>query len=429
MNLRCKKNLSPTENPEITLEVDEIAVSEVWLNLKIKKISSQLFFELERDGIVVWQGNVENDTLIYDGSLEPYKNYHYQGTFLDNKTNEIDITTMDTTSHDISWELQKFGDIGSSNLRDVVIINEDDIWLVGTIMARIMIPDILGYAGFHYSGVHWNGSSWEMRYIKDQNTQHNDRDLKIWGISHPASNLFLYGAFVSFEAGIFIGDNSFTAKNDNETKSQITRFWAASKDNIYACGKEGLLMCYQNNMWQPVETRFSSDIKDIWGCVDEQTGDNFIIGAVSLSSLTEETLKDYFEGLIKINKNHSLENIVLPDIHHLPFVFPTTVWFKSPKKIYMGGGGLFELKKGKGWVEYQQFRWKYNVNSIRGNDINDIFCVMDDGSIGHFNGKSWHFFSPPCFLKMTTLTVKDNLVIAVGEDGCQACVLIGRKIN
>ena len=49
------------------------------------------------------------------------------------KSNELTVTTMDTTSHNFTWQSWTFGDIGSSVLYDVAIINENNIWAVGEI--------------------------------------------------------------------------------------------------------------------------------------------------------------------------------------------------------------------------------------------------------------------------------------------------------
>ena len=69
---------------------------------------------------------------------------------------------MDTTSHNFTFEMITFGgQIGSSVLFDVAIINENNIWAVG----EIWIADTsqLGYT--KYNAVHWDGNSWELKRI------------------------------------------------------------------------------------------------------------------------------------------------------------------------------------------------------------------------------------------------------------------------
>jgi hypothetical protein len=53
---------------------------------------------------------------------------------LNNRSNELSVTTMDTTSHNFTFTTWKFGTIGSSVLYDVAIVYENNIGAVGEIM-------------------------------------------------------------------------------------------------------------------------------------------------------------------------------------------------------------------------------------------------------------------------------------------------------
>ena len=74
------------------------------------------------------------DTVIYFDSLLPKATYNYQATIqLSNhteevKSNELSVTTLDTTSHNFTWQIWTFGEIGSSTLYDVAIIDENNSW-------------------------------------------------------------------------------------------------------------------------------------------------------------------------------------------------------------------------------------------------------------------------------------------------------------
>lgn len=87
------------------------------------------------------------DTLLYIDSLLPNQTYKFKvvANTTDNPqptTNELTVTTMDTTSHNFTWQTFTFGDAGagSSVLYDVAIINENDIWAVD----EIYMNDSLG---------------------------------------------------------------------------------------------------------------------------------------------------------------------------------------------------------------------------------------------------------------------------------------------
>ena len=80
----------------------------------------------------------------------------------DIQSEAVTVTTMDTTSHNFTWQTFTFGGQGgSSTLFDVAIINENDIWAVG----EMYVYDSTG-APVLYNAVHWDGSKWELKRIK-----------------------------------------------------------------------------------------------------------------------------------------------------------------------------------------------------------------------------------------------------------------------
>ncbi len=75
-------------------------------------------------------------------------------------SNELSVTTMDTTSHNFTWQTWTFGEHSSSTLYDVAIIDENNIWAVG----EIYMNDSLGNPDPDaYNAVHWNGSELEYK--------------------------------------------------------------------------------------------------------------------------------------------------------------------------------------------------------------------------------------------------------------------------
>ncbi|NOX65840.1 MAG: hypothetical protein GXO85_08580 [Chlorobi bacterium] len=74
---------------------------------------------------------------------------------------------MDTTSHNFAWETYTFGGVnGSSYLKDVAIINENNIWAVGEIHTEETDQfDSNGVWVKPYNAIHWDGSTWELKRI------------------------------------------------------------------------------------------------------------------------------------------------------------------------------------------------------------------------------------------------------------------------
>ncbi len=70
----------------------------------------------------------------------------------------------DTTSHSFTWQTFEFGDDGASpsSLKDVAIINDSDIWAVGS----VYLNDSTGQPDYNaYNAIHWDGNKWELKRI------------------------------------------------------------------------------------------------------------------------------------------------------------------------------------------------------------------------------------------------------------------------
>ncbi|NOX37744.1 MAG: glucosyl transferase, partial [Calditrichaeota bacterium] len=102
----------------------------------------------------------------YDSGLLPNQNYTYQARLLQDgkalaRSNILNLTTLDTTSHDFAWEIIEFpSPYGSGALYDVAIIDENNIWAVGEIYADSAQPWL------PYNAVHWDGERWNLKRIQ-----------------------------------------------------------------------------------------------------------------------------------------------------------------------------------------------------------------------------------------------------------------------
>ena len=69
---------------------------------------------------------------------------------------------QDTTSHNFTWQSWTFGEIGTSRLYDVAIVDENNIWAVG----EIYLLDSLGQPDPRaYNALHWDGIKFEIERI------------------------------------------------------------------------------------------------------------------------------------------------------------------------------------------------------------------------------------------------------------------------
>ena len=147
----------------LELTVEDVSCTEAWI-----KVTGETGSEitLNRDGKEVERLTLKSSSqTIYDDSLLPNKAYTYQVSSIQNQespegtsSNQLQVTTLDSTSSNFDWKLYTFGDFNAtgspSELYGVTILNENDIWAVG----RIYTGDSAGT----YNAVHWNGEEWKL---------------------------------------------------------------------------------------------------------------------------------------------------------------------------------------------------------------------------------------------------------------------------
>lgn len=158
----------PPPVPEITLELGDVSCTETWINLTTKDLTLPAELTLKQynpsgDSISKVLLLNTQDTLLYIDSLFPNQTCQYLVSSIQHQvtSNELSVTTMDTTSHNFTFQSWTFGTIGSSTLYDVAIISENNIIAVGEIMFADSSPN--GYTT--YNAVHWDGNQWTLHQL------------------------------------------------------------------------------------------------------------------------------------------------------------------------------------------------------------------------------------------------------------------------
>ncbi|MCK5076507.1 MAG: glucosyl transferase, partial [Calditrichia bacterium] len=269
--LSCKKSTGPVKqepdppSPVLTLEKTyEPGVTEAWFRLTTENITFNDTVAITcNDSVVLKLTPVRNDTLFYCENLSPNTNYKCQAFYLKNKmlkdsSNAVYVTTLDTTTHNYTWQIYEFGGIphGHSTFRDIAIIDENDIWAVGDIAMDTS-----------YNAAHWNGQEWELKRI------HFDGNPvpypEIYSVLTFAENDIWFtngGSFVHFNGENYIYDFSVNHLLDG----YLTETWGTSGNNIYAVGYAGTIVHYNGQQWTKLtspEGAGGTDlpIQDIWG--------------------------------------------------------------------------------------------------------------------------------------------------------------------
>ena len=416
----------PPEGQSLNLKLEDVSCTEAWITLTTTNLQLPTTLLLKQDGETREAINVETeDTLLYIDSLLPNQTYVFQSVIqsINQSSNELILTTMDTTSHNFTFETFTFGNFVSSTFFDVAIVG-DEIWAVGEI--QIADTSINGYTT--YNAVHWNGNEWELKRIL--------YDGNIWTIKTIFAfneNDIWFSAFVRFDGENFI-ELPIPGILVGWTPNKI---WGRSSNDLYVVGDNSNIALYRNGNWQRIESGTDTDFKDIFGTPDGKelwtcgwTNRNGRVAIVKIKesgvvesiwdSQTNRTYSYYYSGqlLNTIWANGNGE-----------FVFATGVVTRHSlldKRIvryewvpYLNGSKVLEL----GNYAYR----------IRGSNKNNIAVAGDEAMIWHYNGVTWHKFEELEYFddRLYSLAVTDNLIIAVGKrySGLTsgALLLVGRR--
>ncbi len=416
----CSPTESVFKDEEITLEVDA-EVIENWITLRAEPVKPGFTYVLMRDTVTVFEGTLDKaDTLIHDETLEPATTYTYsvfaKKGKVKSKTVMAIATTMDTTSHDFTWQTFEFGGRSSSILNDVAIINENDIWAVGEIHTQdtdkwnedstAWIPG--------YNAIHWDGSDWELKRFK----VNNSLIQPIRGILPSSNNEFWIAAGSIYHS---VGQSaSLLYQRNINTSELVQKLLKVSDDNIYGVGTSGLIVQYNGANWKKIESGTDIDIRDIYGAQNPKTGEYEILGVAS--NVNKDTQIKFFQ--IKDNK------VIDLSLDGLTYFFDG-IWFKPNSKYYIVGTGIFKNNrffKTQSWETYAPgVVSSYHTRAIAANDINDIIAVGAYNEVVHFNGKTWKNYKNNIFAAYYEVDFKNNIVAAVGFNDRNAQLLIGRR--
>ncbi len=339
---------------------------------------------------------------IMDDTLAAKTTYAYAAIRADNgeRSNSVDITTLDTTSHNFTWQTFTFGDpkAGSSTLNDIAIISENDIWAVG----EIYITDTSANGFTTYNAVHWNGSQWEQLtvpyYYQGQSYFHPMISVAAFG----SNDIWFCGNGIVHMVG-----SQFSPIPIPSTawgQDQINRMWGTSGSDFYVVGNSGSIAHSYNGQWSKLESGTDLPFQDIWGSNGEIlaiASDEFGFGGQYLVSISGNTVKQIPTNITTASAFSSL-------------------WFQSNRKYFLAGNGIYTS------TNPSSGKWQTAVDAniqpiysfgIRGNGLNDIVAVGDRAKVVHYNGMNWKFLEELQGYsdRLWSVAIKSNLVVIVGN--------------
>jgi hypothetical protein len=316
----------------------------------------------------------------------------------------VQLTTMDTTSHNFTWQINTLG-THSSVLYDVAIINDTLVYAVGEIFHRDSSEN---WTFFNLAK--WNGRDWTLHrvYYRGNNIIHTRwilafawNDIWITPYTHWDGTTWREVPFDPIFSGV--GTN---------------KAWGTSSSDFYVVGDGGFIAHYDGVRWRRVESGTTLPLQDVLGSYNRSSSRYEILAVAS----------DPFHGFARRIVNISGQTAVA--ISDSGIVEPLSgVWFVPGRRYYVVGSGIYQ-KPQLGLTRWRnrvlQFT-QYYSNAVRGTTLNEVVVVGAFRDLVHFNGWSWRTY--PEIIgsgSWFSVSVRGKKVIAVGAMASQAIVLRGQ---
>lgn len=177
---------------------------------------------------------------------------------------------LDTTSSAFTWFIDTLGVYGSE-ITDAVVIDENNIWVVGEIYR--MVTDTVNGGMWEdiFNVAKWDGIDWEYFQVG-----HVPMD----GIfAFAASDIWIASGcrIIRFDGTHFT--ELWRCDYEQYGINQVTTIWGTSSDNMYFAGHRGNVVYYDGSTFERYDTGVDTDFWDITGTPD---GENIFIAGTPL---------------------------------------------------------------------------------------------------------------------------------------------------
>ncbi len=401
--------------------MEDRSCTEIWIKLSINNFQSPTELDILTDNIVAKSINLQSsDTLLCIDSLLPNRTYKLKAISQSISSNEIVVTTLDTTSSSFNWQAWTFGEFsaGGSAFYDVTILNENNIFVVG----RISRFDSLGNPEIYgYNAIQWDGQKWNYHRV-------------MFGTICPAdsvSGAYRKQAVFSFEDETIITASGLQIaylKDGIQLKKECivippNKIWGRSSDDFFVVENRGNILHWDGDNWLKLETNSSDQINHIYGHYINENQKTEIICVGSTGS-NPSPVRIY--NVNPINKSVSTYTY-----QNIPFGPTADIWFKPNKRYIIAGNGIYSKR-----IIGSNELWKREVEppinnfqsiAIDGDNYNDVIVCGVNNEILHYNGYNWKnltdqigssiYFPLEC-------KIKNGLIVIVGFDSDKAVVLL-----
>jgi len=368
----CDQPNGPGKYPFLELTPENVISKEVWLRVRFLNTAGPLDFVLERNGSQIAVGKIRTagkaDTLVIDATVSPGTTYRYkaiqlEGTARTMESDVVQVTTLDTTSHLVQWQVDTVGIRGT--IFDVWAFSQNNIWAVG----EIYLSDSTGKEDpVLYNLARWDGHKWTPQRVVLSTTYcvfafgTNDVWTSSGGPCHWDGQ--------SWKGYTYPGEGFY-----------IRKMWGTSSSNLFGVGGKGSIIRFNGTAWQRMDSGTDVDLEDVWG-IDA----THVWATGTKSDLSRGVILRY-DG-----RNWSVIYDSFGQPRDRAFGF-SSVWTDNANLLYLAGvsgrrsynlsNGVFrDLEEVGGWQSYR----------IRGTGQDDLFVGSAGGEALHYNGSSWHLY-------------------------------------
>jgi len=400
----------PPRLSTIQITADDIGVTEAWLKVTLTDSNQPRTIALRRDGQII--SNVQftgTDTVLVDVGLAPNHLYRYTSLRMQDSTivdtASVQLTTMDTTSHNFIWQIDTLGE-SSSVLFDVAIVNDTLAYAVGDINLR----DTSGSLEPPYGLVVVSPFDRRLVHLYANNPL-GTSILRPKGIhAFSPTDVWLANGAVFHWDGDTVTPywiNAFPG-NPNpilDPGQGAEKVCGTSSSDLFVVGVQGAIASFDGQQWRRMDAGTSVDLLTCW-----TTGQSFVWACGYRSSYSESILLRY-NGSAWEEYGHSPPWGVYADLFG-------SVWcYKNDSAYVVGNLGVFRHAQSSATgfrripLELGYFPYK-----IRGAARNDIVIVGDQGMIWHFNGLTWKRFDRliNSLDRLHSVAIAYDQIIAVG---------------
>ncbi len=395
----CNTVDPPPDKAVLTLTLEDVSCTEAWITLTTNNLQVPATLNLLKDNNITNTINLQTaDTLLYIDSLLPNQTYQYQATSIQNPatSNELSVTTLDTTTQNFSFEIFEFGDgFSSSYFNDVWIFDENNIWAVGYISPEDTI--INGTHIINPNIMRWDGVSWKIIPYSGTSSGIDG----IWALN-TSLIYFASGGIRKYENGVF----SNVITNLGLTNGQrIEKLWGSSENNIYGVGPWGTIVWYNGVKWTKIEFDTQWYFYQITG--NQETGVAYAVARNS-NHIT-----------IIVELNNSMPEIIYNSQNNAAGYVSWTIQYERRKLLLSSGNIWSFIPTTKEVSELTKLPVGLGILTIGSYGSNEIYYYGDEGGearLVHFNGIVYKIFNIPQIDpdNYGGIDVIKNLAVSVG---------------